>query len=252
MKKIFLASLLIFAMYEASAQNKSKNKEPVKETAKIVNETISVDDFQKKLGENKNVQLVDVRTPEEYNEGHVKGAVNINYKADDFATQIEKLDKSKTTMVYCLGGGRSAGAAEQMQKTGFTTVYNMQGGMLKWNAANKPVVSPQSALDKPATGMSLAEYTKLVTGEKDKYVLADFTAKWCGPCQKMLPMLHKISEEKKDKLTLVKVDADLNKSLLQEKGISGIPVLELYLNGKLVWKHLGYIDESTFLSETKL
>ncbi|HXB40199.1 MAG TPA: thioredoxin domain-containing protein [Bacteroidia bacterium] len=251
MKKIFLISFLFFLIGEIPAQDKSNKKARVDETPKSISETISVDEFQKKLAE-KDIQIIDVRTPEEYNEGYLKGALNINYKANDFASEIAKLDKSKPTLIYCLGGGRSAGAAEQMKKTGFTTIYNMQGGMIKWNAANKPVEYPSSALDKEKPGMTLAEYNKIVTGEKDKYILVDFTAKWCGPCQKMMPMLHKISEEKKPKLTLIKIDADENKSLLKEKGITGIPVLELYFNGKLVWKRVGYIGEEEFLSETGL
>jgi thioredoxin 1 len=251
MKKIFLISFLFFLIGEISAQDKSKKKEQVDETPRNVNETISVDEFQKKLAE-KDVQVIDVRTPEEYNEGHLKGALNINYKADDFASEITKLDKNKPTLVYCLGGGRSTGAAEQMQKKGFTTIYNMQGGMIKWNAANKPVEYPSSALDREKPGMTMADYNKMIVGEKDKYILIDFTAKWCGPCQKMMPMLHKISEEKKAKLTLIKIDADENKNLLKGKGITGIPVLELYLNGKLVWKRNGYISEEEFLTETGL
>jgi len=250
MKKIILASLLVLAITEISCQNKEKKNEQVSKQS--VNETLSVDDFQKKLDEGKNLQVIDVRTADEYNEGHLKGALNIDYRETDFPDKIAKLDKSKTTLVYCLGGGRSAGAAEQMQKMGFYTIYNMEGGMMKWNAANKPVEYPASALDKPAAGMTLTDYTKLTIGEKDKYILIDFTAKWCGPCQKMMPMLHKMAEQKKDKLTLVKIDADQNKALLKEKGISAIPVLELYQNGKLVWKYNGFISEEDFLKETGL
>ena len=252
MKKLFLTALLISVSCGIYCQNTKRKKDKAAiETAKpaIVNETISVDDFQKKITETKNIQIIDVRTPEEYNEGHVKDAININFKSGDFNTRIEKLDKSKTTLVYCLGGGRSSDAAAQMQKAGFTVIYKMQGGMLKWNEANKPVSYPGSALDKPS-GMSLADYDKLVTS--DKYVLVDFTAKWCGPCKKMLPMIHKVCDEKKEKVTLVEVDADINKNLLKEKGIGSIPHLELYLKGKLVWKNTGFIDEETFLRESKL
>jgi thioredoxin 1 len=151
-------------------------------------------------------------------------------------------------MVYCLGGGRSAEAAEIMKEKGFTEVYNMQGGIMKWNAANKPTDKNPASIEKK--GMSLADFTKQVTS--DKYVLVDYNAKWCKPCKKMAPMLEGLTEKKKDKLILVKIDADENKGLLKEKDIDAIPMIELYKAGKLIWKHSGEIDEATLLKETKL
>jgi thioredoxin-like negative regulator of GroEL len=68
----------------------------------------------------------------------------------------------------------------------------------------------------------------------------------------MLPFLEAIAEKKKDKMTLLKVDADDNKDLLKQKSISGIPYLELYQDGKLIWKHEGFIEEVDLLKETKL
>ena len=119
---------------------------------------------------------------------------------------------------------------------------------MKWNAANKPTdTNPVSAEKK---GMSLDDFITKVTS--DKYVLVDYNAKWCKPCKRMIPMLEELAEKKKDKLLLVKIDADENKNLLKEKGIDAIPVVELYKDGKLVWKHSGEIDEATLLKETKL
>jgi len=253
MKKI-IATVLVALSLGASCQDKEKPKQgdgKVVLAVSLVNETIAVDEFQKKMSELKDAQLLDVRTPGEYEDGHLKGALNINWKGNDFEQQASKLDKTKPVLVYCLGGGRSAAAAEKMQAMGFTAIYNMEGGFMKWTSANKPVDYPASALDKPQ-GMSVADYTKKISAEKKEYVLVDFTAKWCGPCKKMMPMLEKIAGEKKDKLSLMKVDADENKGLLKEKGINSIPYFELYRNGKLVWKHGGYMDEETFLKETKL
>ncbi|MEO8759652.1 MAG: thioredoxin family protein, partial [Bacteroidia bacterium] len=95
-----------------------------------------------------------------------------------------------------------------------------------------------------------ADFNKAVTS--DKYVLVDFNAKWCKPCKKMAPMLESIADKKKDKLILIKIDADENKELLKEKQIEAIPFFELYKDGKLVWKHQGEIDEATLLKETNL
>ena len=243
MKKIILASLLIIGISVTSCQSQTKGN-----SSKQINTTIPVDEFDKKLSETKDVQLVDVRTPEEYQEGHLKNALNYNINGSDFDNQLSKLDKTKPVMVYCLAGGRSAEAADIMEKKGFTEVYNMQGGIMKWNAANKPTdKNPASPVKK---GMSMADFNKQITS--DKYVLVDYNAKWCKPCKKIVPMLEALAEKKKDKLILLKVDADENKDLLKEKGMDAIPVIELYKDGKLVWKHSGEIDEATLLKETKL
>jgi len=83
--------------------------------------------------------LLDVRTVKEFDSGHLKGALNIDIKAADFAEQIEKLDKSAAYLVYCLGGVRSARAMQLMQAQGFKKVYNLEGGLMKWKAANLPL-----------------------------------------------------------------------------------------------------------------
>ena len=121
-------------------------------------------------------------------------------------------------------------------------------GIIAWRNAGKPLVTGNTAPAKK--GMTLDDYQKFVTDKK--FVLVDFSAVWCMPCKKLAPILDKISSNKKDKLIVKKVDADENPELLKQKGIDGIPYLELYKDGKLVWKHQGFIDEQTLLSETKL
>ncbi|MBL7931616.1 MAG: thioredoxin [Bacteroidia bacterium] len=216
-------------------------------SAGSVNKTISVEEFETRLKQG-DVQLVDVRTEEEYAGGHLKNALNYNISSPDFGTNIKTLDKNKTVLVYCLSGGRSASAADLMSGEGFKEVYNLGGGIMKWNGAGKSLDAGAATDEKP--GMSMEDLNALV--KKDKYVLVDFNAKWCKPCLKMLPMLEKITEAKKEKLDFVRIDADENKNLMQQKGISSIPYLELYKEGKLIWKHEGEIDESAFLDETKL
>jgi thioredoxin 1 len=68
----------------------------------------------------------------------------------------------------------------------------------------------------------------------------------------MKPMLDKVAADKKDKLVLLKIDADENPELLKQQNINNIPVLVLYHKGQLVWQHKGLIDEATLLKETKL
>lgn len=208
---------------------------------------LSVDEFEKQVTSTKNPQLIDVRTTEEFASGHLKNALNININSNDFEQRANALDKTKPVFVYCLSGGRSSSAAGFMRKNGFNTVYEMPG-IMAWRNAGKPLESGNEGPKK--SGMTLDAYNKMVTNEK--FVLVDFSAIWCQPCKRLSPILEKIAADKKDKLVLTKVDADENADLLKQKSIDGIPYLELYKDGKLVWKHQGFIDETTLLKETKL
>ena len=81
---------------------------------------------------NGDVQLVDVRTPEEYAEGDIEGARNIDVFDDDFLEEAQKsLDKSRPVAVYCRSGKRSADAARKLSANGFQ-VTNLEGGILAW------------------------------------------------------------------------------------------------------------------------
>ena len=241
MKKIFFITCLVSLLGIVSCGS-------VANSDKTINQTISVEQFDKKLETTANAQLIDVRTPGEYAEGHLKNAVNVNYNAADFEAQLGKLNKNRPVLVYCLSGGRSSRAADKMKDMGFSEVYNMDGGIMKWGNAGKPI-NKDVTTERPA-GITQDEFNKMISGTK--YVLVDYNAKWCEPCKKMLPVLESLAEKKKDKMSLLKIDADDNKELLKQKGISAIPFLELYKDGKLVWKHDGFIDEDELLKETKL
>ncbi len=90
---------------------------------------------------NDSVQLVDVRTPEEFAEGHIAGAKNINVFDNDFINQCEKtLDKTKPVAVYCRSGKRSAEAAQKLSEKGYD-VTNLLGGIIAWKDENEPISS---------------------------------------------------------------------------------------------------------------
>jgi rhodanese-related sulfurtransferase len=100
---------------------------------------MSAERFEQALATAANYQLVDVRTKEEYDKEHLKNSLNIDYNDAGFDKHLNYLDKSKPTYVYCLSGGRSSAAAARMRKKGFKQVYELDGGIQKWNEANKPV-----------------------------------------------------------------------------------------------------------------
>ena len=102
-------------------------------------EDLTVDEFEQMLLEDDTLQLVDVRTAEEYADGHLPGAINIDWRGGDFMEKATTLlGKDRTVMVYCRSGKRSAAAAARLDGAGFKT-YNMLGGILAWKEAGKPV-----------------------------------------------------------------------------------------------------------------
>ena len=85
--------------------------------------------------------VIDVRTPEEFAAGHLPNAVNVNVEGPTFDTQIASLDKGATYAVYCRSGRRSAVATDAMATAGFTSVYNLDGGLDDLAAAGATVVT---------------------------------------------------------------------------------------------------------------
>ena len=75
-----------------------------------------------------NAVLIDVRTPQEYAEGHLDNAVNINWYDEDFINQFKTIEKDKTIYVYCKKGGRSSSAAELLTSSGYNNVIDLLGG----------------------------------------------------------------------------------------------------------------------------
>ena len=81
-----------------------------------------------------NVQLVDVRTSEEFNAGHIEGAINIDFKNEELFYQLFKgLDKKNPVYVYCRSGNRSKKSADKLLELGFSKVYDLKGGYIEWN-----------------------------------------------------------------------------------------------------------------------
>ncbi len=83
--------------------------------------------------------LLDVRTPEEFAEGHIPGAVLLDFRSPKFSEELAKLPRGKQYLVNCAVGGRSARACDQMSRIGFTNVVNLKGGFKAWQAQGKPI-----------------------------------------------------------------------------------------------------------------
>jgi thioredoxin len=204
-------------------------------------QTIDVTSYSKKIQAAPKAQILDVRTPEEYSAGHIENSDNVDWLGNNFVALTDKYDKTKPVFVYCKSGGRSLKASQKLAELGFTTVYNLDGGMLKWEAAG---------LAKPDTkiiGICSQEYAELL--KTDKKVLVSFYAPWCAPCKKMEPYILKMQKDMANKVVIVRLNADENKTIMQELKISELPTLVLYENKAVKWQKSGFVSEEELKKE---
>ncbi|MCT4624064.1 MAG: rhodanese-like domain-containing protein [Schleiferiaceae bacterium] len=135
MKKILLASLSVVILAScgngenADSQEENVGTEVVTSVGTFYN--ISTAEAANMIEEG-DVVIMDVRSLDEFESGHIIGAMNQDVRNEDFTESIKKMDKSKTYVVYCHSGRRSAHASEILKDNGFTKVYNVQGGISAW------------------------------------------------------------------------------------------------------------------------
>ncbi len=100
---------------------------------------VTPEEAEKILKSKKDVVVLDVRTQEEFEDGHIKGAKNLDVMDDAFAEKLGELDKNKTYVLHCAAGGRSSRVLKEMRKRDFKSVYHMNGGINAWKEAGKPL-----------------------------------------------------------------------------------------------------------------
>lgn len=86
------------------------------------------------------LMILDVRTPQEYQSGHLEGAINLDYYSYGFPDSLRSLDKNSTYIIYCKGGVRSTEVLEMMKALGFKEVYNILGGLAQWSNEGLPMI----------------------------------------------------------------------------------------------------------------
>jgi len=171
------------------------------------------------------VQLFDVRTAEEFNSGHLAGALQADYTdKEEFAHRVQYLDKQKPVYIYCLSGGRSAAAAKWMRENGFSKVVEMAGGIRAWKQAGKPLEGSAKATEQ----LSVADYRQAV---QKGLVLVDVGATWCPPCRKMEPVLQQFLQAH-PQVRLVKVDGGNDQLVMQSIQAHTLPTFIFYKDGR--------------------
>jgi len=101
--------------------------------------TISVSDARAMIQASSNVLVLDVRTPQEYVQGHLESAINI--PLSDLPIRVGEIEKDRPILVYCQTGYRSTQASTILVKAGFTKVYNLEGGIIAWINTGYPTVT---------------------------------------------------------------------------------------------------------------
>lgn len=188
-----------------------------------------------------NIQVLDVRTADEYKSGHLPHALQANWlNKTEFNDRTQHLDKNKTVYIYCLSGGRSGAAGAALMAQGYT-VINMEGGINGWKNASLPL---EGAANVKQTSME--SYNGQINSTN--LVLVDFGAEWCPPCRKMEPVLQAFMKENSKKLTLVKMDGGVETELMKSLNVEALPTFILYKKGKEVKRKQGLVSREEFNS----
>ncbi len=207
-----------------------------------VKTSLSADDFASGINGKDSVQLLDVRTPGEFQSGHLQHALLADWtNKPEFSRRIQFIDKNKPVYVYCLSGGRSAAAAKKMREEGFENVYELAGGINAWKAAGKPLTGESNAPQMPIETFN----SSIANGT----VLVDFGASWCPPCRQMEPVLTSLQKNNGTKFSLVKVDGSKDTDVLKAYGVTALPVFIVFKNGKQVWRKDGVATEQELAAQ---
>ena len=198
------------------------------------NSVLDANDFDIRSND-PNSQLLDVRTKEEFDNGHLTKALHANWNdAEEFRYRTASLDKLKPVYVYCLAGSRSAKAAVQLRQEGYN-VYELQGGVNAWKAAGKNMEGKSKVV-----GMSLKDFNDFI--KANPLTLVDFGAKWCPPCKKMNPLLDELATQTPN-LTILRLDADRDDEVFKYFKVATLPVFVLFKEGQKVREKSGILEK---------
>ncbi len=205
---------------------------------------LSVEEFENGINQS-NIQILDVRTKDEYRNGHIKNSLQADWlNKDQFKERTSYIDKDKSIYIYCLSGARSAAAAEWLRKSGYNEVLELSGGINAWKKKNKELEGSSNEKQ-----MSMDEYNSLL--KADAVLLVDFGAKWCPPCVKMEPVLTELEKDKTITYKFIKIDAGVHTDIQKELNIEALPVFIIYKNGKEVWRKQGLVTKNEFIEQLK-
>ena len=211
-----------------------------------ITDNIEVKEFYKLLNEKEGF-ILDVRTSKEFNSGHIKNATNIDFYSNDFIEKLKLIRKDIPIYIYCRSGGRSAAAANKMEKLGFLKIYNLLGGIKAWEKS-KYLLSEKKDVSlekKDLPIFSISQINKIL--DNNETVLLEFSTEWCLPCKKMKPLIQVMKRENPN-IKFLTINADANTDLVENYNIKGIPSFIIFKNNIEVFRHIGIISKTELSS----
>ena len=247
MKKILLLLIcvpLIFCCGEITNE-KEDNKMIEKKVVQKILEDVNAEKFQQLIAKGDGI-IIDVRTSQEFNSGHIIDATNIDFYSDDFSDKLEIVRKDVPIYVYCRSGGRSSSAANKMEKLGFTKVYNLLGGIGSWQSEGYETIKSKEVETTNQPKFTETQLNKILSNNKT--VLIDFSTQWCVPCKKMKPIIEDIQRENPNVKVLF-IDADANKELVKKYQIKGVPVFIVFKNEEEYFRKVGFCNKEELTNQ---
>lgn len=139
---LLVSLLLVTGIVSAGSCVETVIEPPSQATVTQIIEDITPQEASDLIDENRgnpDFVIIDVRTPVEFTDGHIDNAINIDFRSEGFKGSINKLDKSKTYLVYCRTANRSRSAVDIMEELDFKNIYHMLGGITQWEATGFPI-----------------------------------------------------------------------------------------------------------------
>lgn len=205
---------------------------------------IGIDSFVAKIKRQPSPKIIDVRSPEEYAINHVTNAVNVDLATPGYQQQFNAIAKTEPVFIYAINNGRTTKLANELLASGYTQVYELQGGIANW------IGSGYAYYSSVKNNISLAEFKKLLVDKTP--VLVDFYSRYCGLCKKARPVIDSFQQAYTGKLKVVYIDINDNPDLLAQLTIiHAVPTFVLYNQQNIVWQKTG-IDQLEQLLQTAL
>ena len=223
-------------------QSNTNGAQPVASSASN-GETIPAATFKQAIA-SQSVQVLDVRTANEFNGGHISHALQANWMdKTEFADRTQHLDKNQPIYIYCQAGGRSASAQAFLIEKGYK-VINLEGGMSNWKMNGFPVEGGGNIPQ-----MRMSDMEKVIA--TNKIVLVDIGADWCPPCRKMLPVLAELKKQPANPFYFLAVDGGNDIDVMKALHSEGLPNFIIFKDGKETWRHQGIVTLEDFNNALK-